>query len=140
MHEKTIPRKIIIYLIGAVFAIALLLIFRNLGLYPIVFPDEYTYSKFSRLIPFREAYIPNYLWFLVYRVTSICGDGFLGCGRLLNVVFFVSAAPFIYLIGKKITGEKTALLISVLSILGPINVYTAFFMPESLYFLFFLGV
>ena len=73
-------------------------------------------------------------FFIVYRVTNYCGDGFLDCARILNVLFFVSAAPFIYLIGRQITGKKTALLIAVLSLLGPVNVYTAFFMAEAMYF------
>ncbi|MEI6544099.1 MAG: glycosyltransferase family 39 protein [Methylococcales bacterium] len=129
--------KINIYLFSIVTFIAFLLILRNMGLYPTVFADEYTYSKFSRLVPFEAANLPNYLYFFIYKVTNLCGDGFLGCARILNVIFFVSAAPFIYLIARKPTGQKTALLIAALSILGPINTYTAYFMPESLYFLSF---
>jgi phosphoglycerol transferase len=125
------------YLFLIITLVAFFLFLRNMGLYPTVFADEYTYSKFSRLLPFKEAYIPGYLYFFTYRVTSLCGDGFLDCARALNVLFFILAAPFIYLIGRKLTGEKTALLIAALSILGPINTYTAYFMPESLYFLSF---
>ncbi len=125
------------FLIATMIIVAFLLCVRSSGLYPLVFADEYTYSKFSRLLPFSEANIPGYLYFLIYKTTNLCGDGFLNCARLFNAVFFVLAAPFIYLIGKKLTGEKTAVLIAVLSILGPMNSYTAYFMPESLYFLSF---
>ena len=124
-------------LFGITTTIAFLLLMRSIGLYPTVFSDEYTYSKFARLVSFQEATIPDYLYFLIYRVTNFCGDGFLGCTRLLNVVFFVSAAPFIFHIGRALTGEKTALLIVVLAMLDPINSYTAYFMPESLYYFSF---
>lgn len=137
MNKVAAQSKINTYLLLILIATAFLLVIRNTGLYPTVFADEYTYSKFSRLLPLEEVNIPGYLYFFTYKVTSLCGDGFLGCARVLNVFFFILATPFIYLIGRKITGEKTALLIAILSILGPINTYTAYFMPESLYFLSF---
>ncbi|HQW19725.1 MAG TPA: glycosyltransferase family 39 protein [Rhodocyclaceae bacterium] len=124
-------------LFGIVLVVAVSLFFKNLGLYPVVMDDEYAYSKFTRLLSFDRAVFPDYLYYIVYRITSSCGDSFLNCARLLNILFFVSAAPFIYLIGRQITGKKTALLIVVLSMLGPVNVYTAFFMPESMYFFVF---
>ncbi len=123
-------------LAGAVVVIALFLVARSMGLYPCV-SDESAYSLYARLAPFRDSVLPNYLYFWIYRTTNLCGDGFLGCARLLNVVFFVSAAPFIYLLGKRVTGDRTALLVAVVSLLGPINTFTAYFMPESLYFLAF---
>ena len=124
-------------LFAIVLVIAVYLLFNNLGLYPIVMDDEYAYSKFTRLLPFSKSVFPNYLFFIVYRITNHCGEGFLDCARILNILFFVSAAPFIYLIGSRITGKKTALLITVLSLLAPVNVYTAFFMTESMYFFAF---
>lgn len=137
MNQISTEPKISIYLYAIVTVIAFLLVMRGVGLYPVTFADEYTYSKFARLVPLGEVNIPGYLYFFTYKLTNLCGDGFLGCARILNVLFFVLAAPFIYLIGKKLTGEKTALLIAALSMLGPINTYTVYFMPESLYFLSF---
>ena len=125
------------YLAGMIIGAAFLLLARSLGLYPVVFADEYIYSKFTRLAPLGGAAVPSYLYFWIYSSTGLCGEGFLSCARLLNVLFFVLTAPFIYLLAKKITGERTALLIAALSVLGPINTYTAYFMPESLYFLCF---
>jgi phosphoglycerol transferase len=126
-------------LIIALSVVFLFLIIRNSGLYPFVFPDEYTYSTFSRLIPFSDAKIPDYLYYAIYKVTKISGDGSLECARLLNAFFFILTAPFIYLICRDIAGDKVALLIAVCSVLGPINSYTAYFMPESLYcFVFWL--
>ena len=124
-------------LVWIILAVAVFLMFRSFGLYPVVMDDEYAHSKFSRLLSFDRAVFPDYLYYIVYRTTSSCGDSFLNCSWILNVLFFVSAVPFIYLIGSRITGKKTALLIAVLSLLGPANVYTAFFMPESMYFFAF---
>ena len=56
--------------------IAVYLLFNNLGLYPIVMDDEYAYSKFTRLLPFSKSVFPNYLFFIVYRITNHCGEGF----------------------------------------------------------------
>lgn len=114
-----------------------MLIFRNTGLYPTVFADEYTYSKFARLLPLDQVAIPGYLYLSVYSLTTFCGDGFLNCARLLNVIFFVAAAPFIYLIGVKLSSRRSAALIAGLALISPLSTYTAYFMPESLYFLSF---
>ena len=110
---------------------------RNFGLYPTVFADEYLYSKFSKFLPLSESTLPNYLFLFIYKITNISASGFLDCARFLNVLFFSSASFFIYLIGKKITGQKTSLFIALLSVFAPINSYTAYFMPESLYYLSF---
>ena len=136
MDKIVAQYKINTYLLLILIATSFLLVIRNTGLYPTI-PDEYRYIKFSRLLPLEEANIPSYLYFFTYKITSLCGDGFFACARVLNVFFFTLAIPFIYHIGRKITGSKTALLIAILSIIGPINTYTAYFMPESLYFLSF---
>ncbi|MFH7242347.1 MAG: DUF7024 domain-containing protein [Spirulina sp.] len=133
-NDNTKPHT---FLIAIAIATAFLLIFRSLGLYPGVMGDEYLHSISSRLLPFNAMIYPEYLYYSIYRTTRMCGDGFLECARVLNAVFFVSSAPFIYLISRKVTDKRTSLLIAALSILGPINSYTAYFMPESLFFLFF---
>jgi len=99
--------------------------------------DEYTYSLFSRLLPFADATRPGYLYSLIYNITNICGDGFYGCARILNALFFVGTAPFIYLTAKKVCSNNISVFVALLSILGPINNYTAYFMPEALYFFSF---
>lgn len=120
--------------ITALLAIFVILIIKNSGLYPIVLSDENTYSKFSRLLPLSESAIPGYLYLGIYRLTSHCGTDFLACGRLFNTLFFVAAAPFIYLVARKVTPPGPAVLISVLSMLAPVSSYTAYFMPEAFYF------
>ncbi len=113
------------------------LLFRNCGIYPVVFADEYNYSKFSRLLPLQDSVFPDYLYLVIYRLTSICGDGFLDCARILNILFFVAAMPFIYLTTRRVSTRWVASIVALLALLGPINSYTAYFMPEALYFFSF---
>ena len=74
-------------LIAIVLVSAVLLIVRGWGLYPTVMDDEYAYSKFSRLLPLAQAGFPDYIYYSVYRATSYCGNGFLNCARIFNVIF-----------------------------------------------------
>lgn len=121
------------------FMTALLLILayitlRNTGQYPAVFGDEWSYSTYTRLTTFRDAPVPSYLYYTVYRLTSSCGDGYLECARLLNAVFLVAAAPFLYLIARQYMARGLAMTVAVLGILMPCNTYTSYFMPEPMYY------
>lgn len=121
----------------ALLVIFMLLILRDSGVYPSIFADEYTYSMYSRLLPLSDSTLPNYLYLAIYRLTNVCGDNFLQCSKIFNAIFFVAAAPFIYGTAKRYCDDRVAAVIALLSVLGPINVYTALFMPEPLYFLSF---
>ena len=125
--------------IGAIVLVVVFfgLIIRNNGLYPIVFADEFTYSRFSRLISFDKSLLPNYLYFFVYRLTNVCGDGYLGCARIINILFFFSSLPFIYLVARTCVSHGVSFLIVLLVLLGPVNSYVSYFMPESMYFFSF---
>jgi len=120
--------------IGLIF---LFLLIRNAGLYPSVFADEYTYSKLSRLLPLSESSIPGYLYLKLYSVTNYCGDGFLGCAKIINAFVFILSTPFIYLTARRVADRGVSAIVSFLAVIGPINSYTAYFMPESFYFLSF---
>lgn len=112
------------------------LLLRNTGLFLSV-PDEWVYSKTARLLTPDLAGVPSYLYFLIYRGTNVCGAGYLECARALNVFFMVGAIPFIYLLCRRVAGGRLALFIALMAVLGPINTYTAYFMPEALYLLMF---
>lgn len=131
------PKEIPFILWSILLIFSTYLFFSNSGLYPTVFADEYTYSKLSRLLPLSESSIPGYLYLWIYSFTNLCGDGFLGCTKLLNAIFFVAAAIPIFFIARKIASEKISIFLATISIVGPISSYTAYFMPESLYFLGF---
>ncbi|WP_427913610.1 DUF7024 domain-containing protein [Ramlibacter sp. MMS24-I3-19] len=114
-----------------------LLIARGTGIYPVVMADEWVYSSDSRLRPFSQAGVPSYLYLLLYRSTNMCGDGFLDCARILNSLFMVTAIPFIYRVGRLVCGPLLACFIAALAVLGPINSYAIYFMPEAMYFMGF---
>ncbi len=123
--------------IAAVIAFALVIAaiaYRNAGLYPIVFSDEYTYSMDSRLKPFSDAAIPSYLFFAVYRSTLLCGDGFLACARWLNLLWLAAATPFVWLVARRVTTPAVATWIALVALASPFNTYTAVFIPESMYY------
>lgn len=133
------------YLASAAFALALVLVFlvlagRNHGLYPLVFADEWSYSRAARLEPLAQSIVPSYLYLKLFGITNACGTGFLECARLLNTLLFVAAAPFIYLCARRALGKPAAALVAVASVLAPINSHTAYFMPESTYFFGFWAV
>ncbi|WP_122221828.1 glycosyltransferase family 39 protein [Pseudomonas syringae group genomosp. 3] len=126
---------------GIMLVTLILLLVRSIGLYPGVLGDEYTYSSMARLMPLSAAYIPDYLYLAIYKSTNLCGRGFMECSKFFNTLFFVAAAPFIYMTARRFCGSRLSVLIVFLSMLGPVNSYTAYFMPEPLFFLsFWVGV
>jgi phosphoglycerol transferase len=110
------------------------LVARSDGLYPQVFADEWLYNQFSRLKPLSESTLPSFLFLGLYRATSACGPAFLDCARVLNVALLVGSAPLIYLVGRPIAGRSAAMVVAVASVLAPFSAFTAYFMPEPLYF------
>lgn len=137
MRTKNSSYNMRIFLILSAAIVFAFLVFRNSGRYPTIFSDEYFYSKFSRFLPFSNSSIPVYVYLMIYRITNICGDQFLFCARILNALFFVAATPFIYAIAKRVCSRNVSFMVVLLALLGPINSYTVYFMPESLYFFWF---
>lgn len=123
----------------AAFTAALFLAFvymslRNMGIYATIFGDEWTYSSFARLTPYRDTLIPSYLYYMVYGATNACGDSYLECSRSLNALFYVGAAPLVYLLARRWCNQWLAGAVALLTVLRPSNAYTAYFMPEAMYF------
>lgn len=113
------------------------LVWRNMGLYPMLFADEWFYSSAARLLPFDKSVLPSYLYLALFRQTNSCGVGFLDCARILNAVLLVGAAPFIYLIARTLCGKPAAALLALACVLAPVSSFTAYFMPEMAYFFLF---
>ena len=118
----------------ALAGVAWLLYQRNAGLQPSVFADEWYYSKFARLMPLADSLLPSYLYLWLFGASSACGDGFLDCARIGNLAFFLGGAPFIYLIARRYTSAPAAASVALLSVLAPLNSFTVYFMPESMYY------
>jgi phosphoglycerol transferase len=121
-------------LLAAGAAVCAYLLYRNLGAYPKIFADEWYYSKMSRLQPLGEAIVPSYLYLWLFRASNACGDQFYGCVQAANVLFLAAATPFVYLVAREVTGKGLAALVALLSMLAPLNIYTAYFMPEATYY------
>lgn len=107
---------------------------RNLGLNPAIMADEWYYDKMSRLAPLSEAFLPSYLYLWLFRASNACGDGFLDCVRIGNALFFVGAAPLVYATARTVMRPALALAAALASLLLPLNLFTALFMPESMYY------
>jgi phosphoglycerol transferase len=122
------------YWFGATIALFLYFWFRNAGMNAVVMADEWYYSSLARLTAPGDISIPSYLYTSVYHATTACGVGYLDCARLFNAMFFLASAPFIYLVGRHFLSARLASFVALLTMLGPVNSYTAYFMPESIYF------
>jgi phosphoglycerol transferase len=132
--SATAARVAWVSLLVTIVAVFWFLLDRNLGLNPVLFADEWYYSKMSRLQPLADAILPSWLYFWIFRATNACGDGFLDCVRTGNALFWVASAPFLYAICRRVAGRALACLAVLLSLLAPLNLYTAMFMPESTYY------
>ncbi|QBE64603.1 DUF7024 domain-containing protein [Pseudoduganella lutea] len=117
--------------------LALYLVLRSAGMYPAVFADEWLYSKSARLYPLADSILPSWLYLALFGQTSHCGPGFLACARIMNIALYIAAAPFVYGVARTVLGRGAAQALTVVVLLMPVNTYTAYFMPEAMYFLAF---
>lgn len=124
-------------LLGGMLIVFVYLLQRNVGLHATIFGDEYVYSMHSRYYKDGQFTWPNFLYFRIYAITSLFGQSFLEAARMLNAFFWILTALPIYAIAKKILGDGSAVAAALFAIILPSNMYTAFFMPEATYFLFF---
>jgi phosphoglycerol transferase len=107
---------------------------RNHGLNPTVFADEWYYSRMARLVPLADAIVPSYLYLWIFGASAACGEGYLECVRAGNLAFYLAASPFVYLIARRFASSPVAFFVALLAALAPLNVYTAYFMPEATYY------
>jgi len=124
-----------IALLTALAAIGWFLFQRNHGLYPSIFADEWYYSKMARLEPFDGALVPSWLYLWLARALSAAGGAhFLEAIRLGNLALLLGAAPLLYATARRFAAKPFAFAIAVGSTLAPLNLYTAYFMPEATYY------
>lgn len=107
---------------------------KSLQFYPLVIPDEYWYTSDLRHRPFSGTVYPGHLYYLVYSVTNLFGHRFLDAARVVNALLFCLSAPFIHGVARLVCGKRTALFLTALALASPLSSYTAYFMPESMYF------
>lgn len=128
-------RALLTFVLAAIVVCGALYLYqRNAGLNPTVFADEWYYSKMARLMPLAEALVPSYLYLWLFGASQSCGAGFLDCVRAGNIALYAGAVPFVYLIARHYASTWMALLVALLTLLAPLNIYTAYFMPEATYY------
>jgi len=125
------------HVVGALAAVMIVLIAQFWSMYPAVFPDEYIHSRSAIWLPFDEANITGYLYYLVYWLAGAFGEYYLQATRVLNALFHIAGCYLIYLTSSQLIESKYAAIISVSVSIGPLAAYVAFFMPDSMYFFFF---
>ena len=111
---------------------------RVLGNLPDIMGDELVYSMAARHLPMSQAAIPDYLYYWVYSTTNVCGIGFYSCSQALNVSFSLAAGLLLFAVGKRFAPNWAAALVALFFVLGPMAAYNSYFMPESMYFFFFV--
>jgi phosphoglycerol transferase len=99
--------------------------------------DEYYYNLYSRLLSIDGSLIPNFLYLRIYSLTSYCGGNFYICNKFLNLLFYFLSGLVVFKITNLYADKGKSFLICILFIIGPLNSVTSYFMPESLYILFF---
>ena len=114
--------------------------FRVLGNLPDVMSDELIYSSAARHQAWSTVGIPDYFYYWVYSSTNACGIGFYACSQALNVSFSLAAGALLFSVATKYSPRWIALLVALWFVLGPMAAYNSYFMPESMYFFFFMLV
>ena len=60
--------------------------------------------------------------------------------EIFEFTFFLGSGFFVYQVARAFTTKALSLYVVLLVLTGPLNSYTAYFKPESLYFFGFWGV
>jgi phosphoglycerol transferase len=97
-------------------------------------PDEFGHSARSRLLQLSESDQPGWVFQLIYRSSNQCGAEFYSCVKLLNSFFIVLGTVLFFLLAKLLIGFAPALLLALVTIIGPLNFHTSMFMVETINF------
>lgn len=112
-------------------------LFQGAGLEPIVFIDEWQHSVSARLIPIADAYSPSFAFYALYRITNSCGDEFLDCARLLNILLFLGSAVLFYRLSLRHVDRRYALILLVVYLAVPSNILLFLFTPDAMHYALF---
>lgn len=132
IRKERSPARLLVLAIFA--AIAAYMILRIWGRQPQIMADEWYYSRLSRLQDLQESMLPSYLYLWLMGKSNACGARFYDCVHVANVLFMTAGAPFVYAIARRFARPGLALGIALAATLAPLNLYTAFFMPETAYY------
>ena len=119
-------------------------LFRGMGVEPIVFADEWLHSTGARLVRFADAYSPSFGFYAIYRATNSCGQAFLECARILNILLFLGSSLVFYRFSRRYLDTPYALILLLVYLALPSNIYLLLFTPDAMFYalfvLFFISV
>lgn len=125
-------------LLGLVPVAAVLVFVRVSPINPSILGDEFLYKQQALEYGLYESSangdFGNYLFNLFFSSVQACGPSFYSCTKLLNVLFLVLGAYFVYLTARLLLSKNLSAFVFVLTIVSPVSAYSSFFMPEMLYF------
>lgn len=105
---------------------------------PTILQDEWIYLVTSQLASPWDQEAPydfgNYLFNLIYSSTSLCGEAFYSCGKLLNLAFLAMFALTLFWVALRFMSFWRAYIVLVAVYLSPITIYASMYLPESIYF------
>jgi phosphoglycerol transferase len=123
-----------------VLGIAALLFVRALYIqYPVILADEALYALHATFLnnPRFAVQLPNVLFFLIYHSASWFGGNHFAITKLLNAIVFALSLVPLYAIAREFLSNTGAYLFAVAVVLSPISSYTAYVMPEAMFFFAF---
>lgn len=113
-------------------------VIRGVGLEPLAFADEWTHSVSARLVPLSDVFSPSYFFYYLYRPTKACGFAFLECARLYNIGFFLASGFLFFLYARRFVSTAFSVLMLVIFLGLPGNVYILLFSPDALFYSVFV--
>jgi len=130
-----------------IFIVGLGALIRDLAVnYPLIFGDEgiflirAKYAGRPQMLAGDElaAWVPNSLYLWLNHPIFFLGANYAIGARLTNVLFFVVSLIVLYAIASLFVSSRKAALAALVVGIGPMNIYTAFVMPETMFLCAFL--
>ena len=130
-----------------IFIVGLGAIIRNLAVnYPLVFGDEgiflirakYAGRPYMLVGDELAAWVPNSLYLWLNHSVFFLGTNYAMGARLINVLFFVLSLIVLYGIASLFVSSGKSALLALAVGVGPMSVYTAVVMPETMFLCAFL--
>jgi len=130
-----------------IFLVGLGTFIRNLAVnHPLIFGDEgiflirAKYAGRPQMLVGDElaAWVPNSLYLWLNHPIFFLGANYAIGARLINVLFFVLSLIVLYAIASLFVSSQKAALAALVVGIGPISIYTAFVMPETMFLCAFL--
>jgi phosphoglycerol transferase len=130
-----------------IFIVGLGTLIRNLAVnYPLIFGDEgiflirAKYAGRPQMLAGDElaAWVPNSLYLWLNHPIFFLGANYAIGARLTNVLFLVVSLIVLYAIASLFVSSRKAALAALVVGIGPMSVYTAFVMPETMFLCAFL--